>query len=302
MTRVVIVANVHRPEALDAARRAWAWWEERGAEVRAPAEDAAAIGMGGGSQSWEEPPEGQEPPTGQRSDDDLAEGATVAISLGGDGTMLRTVALVAAHSVPVIGVNLGQLGYLTDVEPSGLEEALERFVSGDHRVEERMLLEITVDKVDRSAPPARWLALNEAVVEKTKVGHTVRLEVTLGGTAFTPYEADALIVATPTGSTAYAFSARGPIVEPTHRLLLLTPVSPHMLFDRSLVLEAGTDVRIQVARDRPAALSVDGQPGGELTEGDAVVCRAAPEKLALVRFGDRDFTQILKARFGLSDR
>lgn len=294
--RVVVVANVHRPEALAAAREACRWWEARGAEVVAPAEDAGAMGLDAGAGEAGEP-------SGRASADDLAAGATVAVSLGGDGTMLRTVGLVAAHRVPVIGVNLGQLGYLTDVEPSGLEAALERFVAGDHRIEERMLLEVVLER--RGGDPDagdRWLALNEAVLEKTLAGHTVRLDVAIDGAPFTPYETDALIVATPTGSTAYAFSARGPIVAPTHDLLLLTPVSPHMLFDRTLVLEPDTEVRISVARDRPAALSVDGQPGGELRPGDAVVCRAAPERLALVRFGAPDFTRILKAKFGLNDR
>jgi NAD+ kinase len=270
--------------------------------VRVPVEDAEAIGIGE-VRGVADP---TEPATGEVGGNDLAEGATLAISLGGDGTMLRTVALVAAHRVPVIGVNLGQLGYLTDVEPAGLVAALERFAAGDHRIEERMLLEVVVERrgVD-GAPPStsgRWLALNEAVLEKTLAGHTVRLDVAIDGTPFTPYETDALIVATPTGSTAYAFSARGPIVSPTHRLLLLTPVSPHMLFDRTLVLEPDTEVRIAVARDRPAALSIDGQPGGDLGPGDAVVCRAAPEPLALVRFGTADFTRILKAKFGLNDR
>ena len=146
------------------------------------------------------------------------------------------------------------------------------------------------------------IALNEAVLEKTASGHTVRLEVELDASRFTPYAADGLIVATPTGSTAYAFSARGPIIEPTHRALLLTPVSPHMLFDRSLVLDDAAVIAITVTGHRPAALVVDGHSVEVLHESDRVVCRAADHTARLVVFGPRDFHAILRAKFGLSDR
>jgi len=109
-------------------------------------------------------------------------------------------------------------------------------------------------------------------------------------------------VATPTGSTAYSFSARGPIVAPEHKALVLTPVSPHMLFDRSLILNPEAVIRLEVCGDRPATLSVDGRNLGELREGDAIECTAAPHPARLVSFGDRDFLGILKAKFGLTDR
>src|SRR5690606_24296009 len=122
------------------------------------------------------------------------------------------------------------------------------------------------------------------------------------GEPFTTYAADGLIVATPTGSTAYAFSARGPIVEPTHRCLLMTPVSPHMLFDRSLVLAPEARVRLEVLGDRPATLSVDGPTPGARRRGDAVPGPAAPVTARFVAFGPRNFLRILKTKFGLSDR
>jgi NAD+ kinase len=126
--------------------------------------------------------------------------------------------------------------------------------------------------------------------------------VEVDGEFFTTYAADGLIVATPTGSTAYAFSVRGPIVAPTHRALMLTPVSPHMLFDRTLVLDPGAELRLTVQGHRAATLSVDGRNLGELGEGDAVVCTAAARSARLVTFGPRDFLRILKAKFGLNDR
>jgi NAD+ kinase len=220
--------------------------------------------------------------------------------------------------VPVVGVNVGQLGYLTEVEPPGLRMALKRFLAGSYEVEERMMLQVAVDTrqpLDDGAAmpsgdtsrrprgdPSTYLALNEAVLEKTPMGHTVRLGVSIDGEMFTPYAADGLIVATPTGSTAYAFSARGPIVEPIHRCLLMTPVSPHMLFDRSLVLAPEARLRIEVVGDRPATLSVDGHNLGTLHRGDAVTMTAAAESARFVTFGPRNFLRILKTKFGLADR
>lgn len=260
------------------------WLTSRGHEVRLSNDQAATLGhteLG--------VPEAQ-----------LSAGLDLMVSLGGDGTMLRAVDLAAADSVPVLGINLGQLGYLTEVEPSGVRMALKRFLAGSYSIEERMRLEVTVHR--SGAETERLTALNEAVLEKSEMGHTVRLDVELDGLPFTSYVSDGLILATPTGSTAYAFSARGPIVAPTHRAIMLTPVSPHMLFDRTLVLEPGTELRITVAGHRPAALSVDGRMLGELRRGDGIVATAASHAARLVIFSPRDFHQILKSKFGLSDR
>src|SRR5207342_1391221 len=140
-------------------------------------------------------------------------------------------------------------------------------------VTERMVLQITVE----SDGPAsgKWYALNEAVLEKVHTGRLVRLEVEINSAPFTTYAADGVIIATPTGSTAYSFSARGPIVSPRHRCLLLTPVSPHMLFDRSLVLDPDEELRFTVTDNRAAVLTLDGREVGELAAGDVVVCTAA---------------------------
>jgi len=303
MAVVGIIVHHQREQAAELARDAAAWLAERGHEVRLPLRDAAVAGL----------PELGSP------EETFARGLDLAVSLGGDGTMLRTVDLVAGEGVPVVGVNVGQLGYLSQVEPPGLRMALKRFLAGSYDVEERMLLEVTVDSASpvgelmgegaegaapllRGADGRSFLALNEAVLEKTPMGHTVRLGVRIDGEPFTPYAADGLIVATPTGSTAYAFSARGPIVEPTHRCLLMTPVSPHMLFDRSLVLAPTARVRIEVVSDRPATLSVDGNNLGMLQRGDAVTCTAAAGSAKFVTFGPRNFLHILKTKFGLSDR
>jgi NAD+ kinase len=235
-------------------------------------------------------------------DDEFAAGLDVAVALGGDGTMLRAVDLVARDDVPVLGVNVGQLGYLTEVEPGELRVALDRFLRGDYEIEPRMLLDVAIDAAAGEAAGASQCALNEAVVEKTPTGHTVRLAVSIDGEFFTTYAADGLIVATPTGSTAYAFSARGPIVAPEHRAILLTPVSPHMLFDRTMVLDPDASVRLEVCGHRTATVSVDGRNLGTLGEGDAIVCTAATHTARLVTYGKRNFHAILKQKFGLNDR
>ncbi len=287
MAVVALVVHHERPEAAETARRAAAWLLERGHQVRCPETDAAIVGL-----------EAHAVP-----DDELAAGLDLAASLGGDGTILRTVDLVSTQGVPVLGVHFGQLGYLTEVEPEDLEAALARFLAGEHDLEERMLLQVRVEATGWPADaPVAPLALNEAVLEKTPSGHTVRLEVWIDGRFFTTYATDGLIVATPTGSTAYAFSARGPIVAPTHRSLQLTPVSPHMLFDRTLVLNPDDEIRLVVCGHRPATLSVDGRNLGELVADDAIVCTGSPYAARMVTFGERDFHAILKAKFGLEDR
>jgi NAD+ kinase len=214
--------------------------------------------------------------------------------------MLRTVDLVYESDAAVLGVNVGQMGYLTDVGPEELDHALERLLTGEFDVDERMVLEVTVASEGEAA--GRWWALNEAVLEKVRTGRLVRLDVAINGTPFTTYAADGVIVSTPTGSTAYSFSARGPIVSPRLRCVLLTPVSPHMLFDRSLVLHPDEELEFTVAAERSVVLTLDGRELGPLDLGDTVRCTGGPKPARIVTFRRRDFHQILKAKFGLHDR
>jgi NAD+ kinase len=230
--------------------------------------------------------------------DRLSPNLDLIVSVGGDGTMLRAVHTVVAGATPVLGVNLGHLGYLTEVEPAGWQAALTGFLSGDYRVEERMTLDIELHRQDGAAV-VQCSALNDAVVEKLDAGHTVRLGVDINNRAFVSYAADAVIVATPTGSTAYNLSAGGPIISPLVSALVVTPVAPHLLFDRSMVLAPGESVCLRVLGGR-AGLAVDGQSLGPLAAGDFVRCAAGQHAARLVTFGEHDFRQILKAKFGLS--
>jgi NAD+ kinase len=307
MPGALIVAHHERADAGPLARSASEWLRGRGWQVWMVKEDAAALDL---------PELASDRPPGE---------SDLAISLGGDGTMLRTVDLLAGSRTDILGVNVGLLGYLSEVEPAGLAGALERYVQGDFVSEERMLLAVNVVDPDRPVAPdvavvehdddvdvdvdgtvgvrrRTWRALNDAVIERRESGHTVRLGVSIGGVPFTTYAADGLIVATPTGSTAYSLSARGPVVSPGHRALLLTAVSPHTLFDRALVLDPEESVEIEVLGHRRADLNVDGQRARTLEPGSTVHCSAANEPARFVRFGPRRFHQILKAKFGLSDR
>jgi NAD+ kinase len=229
------------------------------------------------------------------------DGADLLVSLGGDGTLLRCLDAALAGGIPLLGVNVGRLGYLTQVEPPDLEEALARFLSGSHQVEERMTLSVTVTGPD-GTERVRRTALNEATVEKTVPGHTVRVATAIDGRPFVTYAADGLLVATPTGSTAYNLSARGPLLSPGLRSIVVTPVSPHMLFDRPLVLDPAEHLRLEVLEPRAAVLVVDGVTVSQLVPGTAVDCREGEQPARLVTFGWRDFHAILRAKFHLADR
>lgn len=275
---------MHRARAAELAGGAIDWLLERGHEVRLESGDAIALGR---------------PELGVDVDK-LAVGLDLVLSLGGDGTMLRAVDLAAADDVPVLGVNLGQLGYLTEVEPAGIRMALKRFLAGSYTIEERLRLDVSVHR--GGSEPERTEALNEVVVEKSQMGRTVRLDVELDGRPFTSYVCDGLLLATPTGSTAYAFSVRGPIIDPRHRAILMAPVAAHMLFDRSLVLQPDCRITVTVAGDRAAGVSVDGRAGEPLEPGDVVQCTGSPRPARIVTFGGHDFHAVLREKFGLIQR
>ncbi|WP_420637527.1 NAD(+)/NADH kinase [Candidatus Poriferisocius sp.] len=280
MAAIALFVHVDRPEALELARRLIDRLDADGHRIRLPPEPAAAVG---------------------RTDlacpvDGIGEKLDVAVSLGGDGSMLRAVTAVADEGVPVLGVNYGSLGYLTGTEPEDAPAAIEQFLAGDYHIEERIRLRCRLGNGTEVG------ALNEAIVEKVHSGRTVHLAVHIDGDYFTSYAADGLIVATPTGSTAYSLSAGGPIVAPTMGALILTPVAPHTLFDRSLVLLPSSQLVIHVQGDRPAAVAVDGRSLGELGEGGSLAVSVSDRPARLVTLGRRGFHQALKTTFGLTDR
>lgn len=279
---VGIVVNGGHPRARELALEVVSQLEGAGVRVRVPSVEAEALDRQDLGVSIE----------------DFAQGLSFAISLGGDGTMLRAIDLVSSGSAAVLGVNIGQLGYLTEVEPADLAPALRRVLEGDFYISERMLVDVAVEQAGVSGVQHK-LALNEAVLEKTHSGRLVRVGVWINGTFFTTYAADGVIVATPTGSTAYSFSARGPIVSPAHHCLVVTPVSPHMLFDRALVLGPNEEIRLEVSDDRDIDLIIDGREVCRLGRGDSVTCTGASQPARIITFAPRDFHQVLKTKFGL---
>jgi NAD+ kinase len=284
VSQVVLVVHAIKPRAAELAVAARKWWLAAGREVvEITGTDTLAP---------------------LRTDEQDVE---LVVSLGGDGTMLRAVELAHRSGAPVLGVNLGRIGYLTEVDAGAMEGAFEQFAAGDYAIAERMTLqlEIRLSAARRSGENATthsFVALNEAVVEKVEHGHTIRFNVWISGNRFLTYAADGVILSSPTGSTAYNLSARGPILSPTLRAMVLTPISPHMLLDRSLVLDPNASVTLEIVDGPRATLVIDGGRQFELRPGDAVVCQAHDHPARIVSFGRSDFLTVLRDKFGLADR
>ena len=228
-------------------------------------------------------------------------GTDVAVSFGGDGTFLRVVRLAATADVPVLGVNFGRLGYLPDLGPDQVRGALKKVLEGKAAIEARSALEVSISDRSIGDEVSTLLALNEVVIEKIDFGHTVRLATTIDGEQALTYSADGLIIATPTGSTAYNLSAGGPVLAPTLRAMVVTPVAPHFSLDRSLVLAEDQCVAVEVVQDRSGVLVIDGQEIGRLQPGATITCRVAPHPVRVVRNEPFTFGTILRFRL-LADR
>jgi NAD+ kinase len=217
-------------------------------------------------------------------DDVREERPDLVVSVGGDGTFLRAARVAAEADCPVLGVKVGRLGFLTEIGPGPDATALIwAALEGRARVEER--LAVMAEAADGNPFPTQW-AMNEIMVEKWTRHRLVRLAVHVGDEYVTTFSADGVIVATPTGSTAYSFSARGPIVSPGVPCLVVTPIAAHMVFDRSFVLGAGQVVVLEVVGDEPGVLSADGREGIELPVGSRIRILAAPRPARLVSKDD----------------
>jgi NAD+ kinase len=275
-----LVAHSGRPDAVALAAETADW-------LRALGHEARSLDAGDGLDVLD-------------ADDVDVDGVDLIVSLGGDGTMLRTVGMACPRGIPVLGVNFGRLGYLTVVEPEGLHLALTRFLAGDYQVEARMTLDTVVHEEGGASPVLARTALNDVILQRCGSGHIVRVAVAVNGRPFVSYAADSVIVATPTGSTAYNLSARGPIVSPRARVQIVTPVAPHSLFDRSLVLDPTERISLGPAPDTIAELIIDGGPFCTLKPGQSVECAIGERDALLVVFGDRDFQDILKRKFHLA--
>ncbi|HEX9824487.1 MAG TPA: NAD(+)/NADH kinase [Actinomycetota bacterium] len=254
--RVGLVVHPGRPEAIKAAADLVEWC--RGRDLSTVALEDIDIGAD------------------ERNGGDL----DLLVTFGGDGTLLRGALIAAAADAPVLGVNVGRLGFLTEVEPQELPEVMEELLAGRLEIDARLALAAETEAAPDAGPI--W-ALNEVAVEKRTRHRLATLAVTVGSDHVTTFSADAVIVASPTGSTAYSFSAGGPIVSPDARCLVITPVAPHMVFDRTLVVPADATVSIEVVGEEPALLSPDGRPTAELPVGARVRIRLAEHPARLLR-------------------
>jgi NAD+ kinase len=273
-----------------------------------------------------------------RTEADFADGLDLVVALGGDGTLLRAARLCLDHDVPVLGVNLGRLGFLTEVEPRDLGAALESFAAGRYTIEARMTLQVdmTVKETSVPRPPgtaacgagevagapeaaagranevarangaraasATALAVNDVVLEKAARHRLAGVAVRIDGHLFASYAADGLIASTPTGSTAYSFSAGGPIVAPQLDAIMLTPIAPHMVFNRCLVLHPDSVIRFEVLPGSAGVdVTVDGNPVHRLLPGAVVEVRKASHRALLVRLDHTDFFHRVRTKFQLAD-
>jgi NAD+ kinase len=275
--RIGFVVHTGRARAVAAARDLVAWCRERGLGSRVQGDlDISADEVAG--------PEA------------FSGGLDLVVSVGGDGTLLRAALEGYRADVPVLGVKVGRMGFLTEVEPEGAPDTLEAWRAGDLEVEERMALEAEAE----GAEWERQWALNEVIVEKRARHRVIHLAAMVEDDYVMTFSADGVIVATPTGSTAYSFSARGPIVSPRLRCLVVTPVSPHMAFDRALVLAPDERVTLEVRGDEPGLLSADGREGLDLPVGARVHVRRADRPARLLRRKRTEsFYTLLRRKFSL---
>jgi NAD+ kinase len=231
----------------------------------------------------------------------LGEKVDLLMVLGGDGTLLAAARALRGHNVPILAVNLGALGFLTSVTLDELYPVLEQVLAGKHRTSERMMLEATIWRGGEVGEPHP--ALNDAVVNKSAMARMLDFDVYVDKNHVGRYRADGLIVATPTGSTAYSLAAGGPIVHPKLDALVITPICPHMLTNRPLVVSGSAQVEVDFSvAEEPVYLTLDGQTGVQLGPNDRVAVTKSEHKVKLVRPTDKSYFEILRSKLRWGER
>jgi NAD+ kinase len=282
------VVNPSREVAVQCAGELARWLLERGAAVRLQAEAARLVGM----------------ESLAATDDEVGAGDFV-VAVGGDGTLLAASRLTAPHDTPILGIHVGgpaSFGFLTETTPSRATEALERVLAGQYRVDERMMVSARV--VRDGQPAGSFSALNDLVIAKGALARLLKMEIHVGDTFIATYAADGIIVATSTGSTAYNLAAGGPLVHPAVRVIILTPICPHTLNVRSLIIGEEERARVVVITDARdlALLTVDGQVGFELRPGDVVEFTRAACRTRFILLDGNNFYDKLQTRLRLGER
>ena len=281
MSRVGFVVHAYKKDARELASKLVRWLNDAGHTPCLLTEDAGALGC---------------PETATDAEDfrDL----DLLVVLGGDGTVLHGIERAGFAGVPILGVNLGRLGFLTEIGPEDVYDALERTLSGDCKLDERSTVRASVLRPDGSVEDLGE-AINEFSVERAVGGKVIQMTLTIGGQAFTTFGADGLIIATPTGSTAYAFSMRGPVVAPQLSCLIVVAVGAHALFDRPLVVADDQEVDVAVRFGGRGIVVADGRVRTEIGEGDTLRVSVGPSVVRLVRLAPDSFFTRLARRFGV---
>lgn len=285
MRRIGVIARTDRPVAGAVVRDLARWLDARGLQVAMDRATADLL------------PDGAE--VVERAA--LPGCVDLIVVLGGDGTLLSVARLVGSRDVPILGVNLGGLGFLTATTLEALYPTLEAVLRGEYAAEARMVLAATLTRAGHAL--ADYLALNDVVVARGALGRLIDLEVAVNGQFMTAYRADGLIIATPTGSTAYNLSAAGPILFPSMEAVVLTPICSHALTNRPIVLPATARLEVTLLSDTPdVLLALDGQPGLPVTPKDVVAVRRAETRIRLIRDPQKTYFQVLRTKLKWGER
>ncbi len=285
MKRIGIVAKTDREDARTVVPRLLQWCAARGIQ---PVLDKETAGLC------------PEASVATARKPELPGQVDLLLVLGGDGTLLSVARLVGDLGVPILGVNLGGLGFLTALTAEELFPALEAYLNGELVIEERMMLGAVVSRQGERL--SDYVALNDVVVTKSAMSRIIRLEVAVDGQFATGYRADGLIISTPTGSTAYCLSAGGPIVFPTMDAMVLTPICSHTLTNRPIVLPATQRIEVTLLTDQDVMLTLDGQVGFALKQADIVEVRRAASRIRLLRFPQKHFFSVLRTKLKWGER
>ena len=283
MKRVGVYAKLSNPAAIKLAGEVHAWLQERGVEVLLAKTVAERLSLHGY-------PDGSIPPL-----------ANLIVVLGGDGTLISVARKVGDLPVPILGVNLGSLGFLTEITLAELYPTLDKVLQGQFTVSRRMMLSAVVRRDQTEI--ARFRVLNDIVINKGALARIIDMEASVDGVHLTTYKADGLIIATPTGSTAYNLAAGGPIVDPGLQCLLMSPICPHTLTNRPIIVGDEAIVRIEVKfQDEEVAITADGQVGMPLQGGDLVEIRKARTGTLLVKSPSKDYFEVLRTKLLWGER
>ena len=283
MKKVGIICKTGIPEPMELMKELLPWLRQKGYEAYLDKETASVLNVGGTSRSQ------------------IPSLADIIVVLGGDGTMLSVARLVGEIGLPILGVNIGGLGFLTAVQKDELYSVLEKVLTGECPVEERIMLTACVFR--HSECIAEYLVVNDVVVNKGALARIIDLETYIDHSCVATFKADGLIVATPTGSTAYALSAGGPILYPTLNCIVLAPICPHTLTNRPIVLPDNVVVDIVLrSLNEDVFLTIDGQVGFSLRQNDTVEVKKSQFKTRLFIPGERDYFQILRTKLKWGER